>query len=127
MIVLDASAGLSALLHTGPARTALATEQVHVPHLADVEVAHALRRMARSEVIAEEAAHRALTTWSELGLVRHSVQPLLARVWELRDNVTAYDASYAALAEALGCALLTADARLARAGVLRCPVTVVPR
>jgi predicted nucleic acid-binding protein len=58
---------------------------------------------------------------------RHAVFHLLERIWELRENLSAYDASYVALAETLGCALLTADARLSRASGLRCPVTVVPR
>ena len=69
----------------------------------------------------------ALDTWRRLGVVRHPVGGLLDRVWELRENVSAYDASYLALAEALGCALLTADARLSRVPGLRCAVTVVPR
>jgi predicted nucleic acid-binding protein len=53
--------------------------------------------------------------------------PLLARMWELRDNLSAYDASYVALAEALRCRLVTADARIAGAPGVRCAVTVVPR
>jgi len=52
---------------------------------------------------------------------------VLDRIWELRDNLSAYDAGYIALAERLGCALVTADARLSRALGIRCPVTVVPR
>lgn len=58
---------------------------------------------------------------------RYAVHSLLDRVWELRDNLSAYDASYVALAEMLNCALLTADARLSRAPGTRCPITVVPR
>ncbi|WP_082556682.1 type II toxin-antitoxin system VapC family toxin [Modestobacter sp. Leaf380] len=126
MIVLDASAGLAALLRSGPARAAVASEQVHVPHLADVEVVHTLRRLLLSGQLEGPQAEAAVRTWSRLGLVRHSVHPLLGRVWELRDSVTAYDASYVALAESLGCPLVTADRRLARAGAARCPVTVVP-
>ena len=60
------------------------------------------------------------------GLVRHPVHALLPRIWALRDDISAYDAAYVALAEALGCALLTADSRLARAPGVTCPVTVVP-
>ena len=60
-------------------------------------------------------------------MTRYPVFALLDRVWELRDNLSAYDASYVALAELLGCSLLTADARLSRAPGIRCPITVVPR
>ena len=57
---------------------------------------------------------------------RHPTFPLLHRVWELRDNLSAYDASYVALAEALGCPLVTADARITRATTIGCAVTLVP-
>ena len=59
-------------------------------------------------------------------MTRYAVHALLDRVWELRDNLSAYDASYVALAELLGCSLLTADGRLGRAPGVRCPVTIVP-
>jgi predicted nucleic acid-binding protein len=59
-------------------------------------------------------------------MTRYPVQSLLERVWQLRANVSAYDAAYVALAEHLDCALLTANGRLARAAKIRCPVTVVP-
>ena len=60
-------------------------------------------------------------------MTRYPVFSFLDRVWELRDNLSAYDASYVALAELLNCSLLTADARLSRAPGIRCPITVVPR
>jgi predicted nucleic acid-binding protein len=127
VIVVDASAAVSALVNAGPARETLAEEDVHVPHLADVEVLSGLRRNAASGQVTPGAARTALGTWRRLGLTRHPVAGLLGRMWELRDNLSAYDATYVALAEALGCAVLTADGRLARAPGLRCPVTVVPR
>lgn len=127
MIVVDASAGLSALLSVGPARAALASEQLHVPHLADSEIASGLRRRVAAGRMDPEAGWTALDTWRRLGMTRHPVSGLLDRVWQLRDNVSAYDAAYVALAEQLGCALLTADARLGRASGRRCPITVVPR
>jgi predicted nucleic acid-binding protein len=127
VIVLDSSAVVSALLRSGPARQALATEQVHVPHLIDTEVAHALRQLVAARRLASDAAGTLLHRWATLGVVRYGSRGLLARVWELRDNLTAYDATFVALAEALGCALLTADSRLARATGVDCPVTVVPR
>lgn len=127
MIVVDASAAVSALLNAGPARRALAEEQVHVPHLIDPEVANALRRGVAASRIDPGDARTALDRWRRLGVSRYAVVHLLERVWELRENLSAYDASYVALAEALDCALLTADVRLGGASGLRCPVTVVPR
>ena len=125
MIVLDASAAVAALLRDGSARQAAANEQLHVPHLIDAEVAQALRRLVTAGRLPAHEGERLLTTWAALALVRHPFHALLPRIWGLRKNVTAYDAAYVALAEALGCALLTADARLARAPGVTCPVTVV--
>jgi predicted nucleic acid-binding protein len=68
-----------------------------------------------------------LDTLRRLGMTRYPVFSLVDRVWELRHNLSSYDASYIALAELLDCNLLTADARLSRAPGIRCPVTVVPR
>lgn len=102
-------------------------EQVHVPHLIDPEVANALRRGVAASRVEPGDAWTALGRWRRLGMSRYAVFHLLERVWELRENLSAYDASYVALAESLGCALLTADVRLGGAPGLRCPVTVVPR
>lgn len=126
MIVVDASVALSALLHDGPARRMLMTEQLHAPHLVDHEVASGLRRKALAAEIEAASAVAALRTWQRVGLCRYPGFPLLERVWELRGNLTADDASYVALAELLDCALLTGDARLARAPGIRCLTTVVP-
>jgi predicted nucleic acid-binding protein len=125
VIVLDASAGVAALLRDGSARAAAAREQLHVPHLIDAEVAQTLRRLVAAGQLSAREGERLLTTWAALALVRHPVHALLPRVWALRENVSAYDATYVALAEELGCVLLTADARLARAPGATCPVTVV--
>jgi predicted nucleic acid-binding protein len=127
MIVVDASAALAALLNAGAARRALGGEQLHVPHLIDAEVASGLRRQVASAQIGPDAGWTALDVWRHLGMVRYPVFGILDRVWQLRDHLSAYDATYVALAEQLGCALLTADQRLARAPGLRCPITVVPR
>lgn len=127
MIVLDASAAVLALLNDGDARRSLATETVAVPHLADSEVVNTVRaQLLRGEVGADDAG-AALARWARLGLRRFAVVGLLARIWELRDNLTAYDATYVALAEALACQLVTADARLARAPGPTCTITVVRR
>jgi predicted nucleic acid-binding protein len=127
MIVLDASAAVLALLNDGEARRSLATATIAVPHLADSEVTHALRAQVLRGHVGAHHARAALARWARLGLRRFGVVGLLARVWELRDNLTAYDATYVALAEALACELVTADARLAQAPGPTCAITVVRR
>jgi predicted nucleic acid-binding protein len=127
VIVVDASAALSALLNAGPARRALGDQQLHAPHLIDSEVANALRRGVIARRLDAGIAWTALDRWRRLGMTRYAGFSLLDRVWELRENLSAYDASYVALAEHLDCSLLTADARLGRAPGTRCPITVVPR
>jgi predicted nucleic acid-binding protein len=120
MIVLDASALVELLLGTSPGRSIAAriadpATSLHAPHLADVEVAQTLRRYVREGEIDPASGTRALDDLRALDLQRHSHEPLLERVWALRDNLTAYDAVYVALAEALETRLLTCDGRLARA------------
>lgn len=127
MIVLDASAAVLALLNDGVARRALATDAVAVPHLADSEVSNALRLAVLGGRVKAKDAEAALALWAQLGMRRFAAVAMLRRVWELRDNVTAYDATYVALAEALGCELLTADARLAQAPGPTCAITVIRR
>ena len=125
--MVDASAALSALLNDGPARQALATEQLHAPHLVDSEVASGLRRAVAGDRLTSGQGWAALDTWRRLAVTRYAVHTLLDRVWQLRDNLSAYDAGYVAVAELLDCTLLTADGRLSRASGIRCSVTLVPR
>ena len=118
MIVLDASAVLEALLHTSAAEAVRARlfrsgRSLHVPHLIDVEIAHALRRYARIGLIDSERGRTALGDLTDLPLRRYPHAFLLPRVWDLRHNMTAYDALYVALAEVLSATLLTRDGRLA--------------
>ena len=127
MIVVDAAVAVLGLLNDGDARRSLATEAVAVPHLADSEVAHALRSQVLRGTVQEAQARDALGRWALLGTRRFAVTGLLARIWELRQNLSAYDASYVALAEALSCPLYTADARLAGAVGPRCTIVVVRR
>jgi predicted nucleic acid-binding protein len=130
LIVLDASALVELVLGT-PRGRAVADRiedpevSLHVPHLADVEVAQVLRRYVREGGLEAEAGRAGLEILSLLDLERHSHEPFLERVWALRANLTAYDAVYVALAEALGTRLLTCDRRLARAPGLRGRVEVV--
>jgi predicted nucleic acid-binding protein len=130
MIVLDASALLELLLGTEPGRRVAAriadpSLGLHVPHLADVELAQALRRYVHDGTLGPDRAAEALFDLRALDLERHAHEPLLERVWALRENVTAYDAVYVALAEALEAPLLTCDARLARAPGLRARLELV--
>lgn len=127
MIVVDASAALAALFNDGAARRMLGVEQLHAPHLVDSEVASGLRRRVAAGQLSERHGWAALDTWRRLAVTRYGLHTLLDRVWELRHGLSAYDAGYVALAEALDCGLLTADARLSRAAGLRCPITLVPR
>ena len=126
MIVADASLVTNALLRRGSARGRLAQERVHVPHLVDTEVCDALQKLALRGSLDDRLAGSLLSTWSRLGVTRHPAAPVAARVWELRHNLSAYDATYVALAERLQLTLVTADARLASATGVACRVEVVP-
>jgi predicted nucleic acid-binding protein len=125
VIVLDASAAVLALVNDGDARRRLASERVAVPHLVDAEIAHALRAQVQRGRIRTGDARSALVRWARLGIRRFGAVALLPRVWELRENVSAYDATYVALAEATDCELVTGDGRLARAPGPTCVITVV--
>lgn len=127
MIVLDTSVAVAALTGHPGSRDAIARQRLVAPHLVDVEIAHALRGLVRGGKLSVETAGEALTVWQRLAVDRVSLQPLLPRVWELRDNLTAYDAAFVAAAEALGIPLVTADRRLAAATGPRCTVQLVPR
>jgi predicted nucleic acid-binding protein len=118
VIVPDASAVLEVLLRrpSAPAIEAtLFSNTLHAPHLLDLEVTQALRRYWRIGELATQRAEEAFADLANLPLERYPHDVLLPRIWELRRNVTAYDAAYLALAEALDAPLLTCDARLAKA------------
>jgi predicted nucleic acid-binding protein len=128
--VLDASAVVELLL--GTERGRLVADRIRdpalnldVPHLLDVEVARALRRLVNAGELEADAAAVALADLRALDLERHAHEPLLERMWALRENLTAYDAAYVALAEALDTTLLTCDARLGRAPGIGADVEVV--
>ena len=125
MIVVDASAAVLGLLNDGDARAYLADEPFACPHLADSEIVHALRGQVHRGAVDAADAERAIATWAQLGMRRMPVVGMLERIWELRGNLSAYDATYVAVAEALETPLLTADARLVGAPGPTCPITVV--
>lgn len=123
MIVLDASAAVLGLTRSSAARELLSSESIGCPHLIDSDVAESLRKLVlRGDLKVPDAA-RALGRWARLGIERFPTVGLLPRVWELRDNVTSYDATYVALAESLDVPLVTGDHRLARAPGPRCLIT----
>ena len=115
--MLDASAAIEVLLRTPSAesiedRLFAAGETLHAPHLIDVEVAQVLRRYTRLGNIDAERCREAIEDLGDFPLIRYPHDFLLARIWELRDNLTAYDAAYVALAEVLDAPLVTRDSRL---------------
>ena len=120
MIVLDASAAIAWLIQS-PAglrienRIYRVEEALHAPHLLDVEVAQVLRRLARQNAISGQRADAALNALFDLRVVRHSHADILPRIWQLRHNLSAYDAAYVALAELIDAPLITRDSRLAAA------------
>lgn len=130
MIVVDASAVIEVLLGTPAARRITERlfaegETLHAPHLLDVEIAQVLRRYALAGAFGSERGGEALEDLADLPIARYPHQPFLSRIWELRHNVTAYDAAYLALAEALAAPLVTRDAKLASAAGHRARIELV--
>jgi len=117
LIVLDASAAIDWLIqspvgHLIGRRIRIRNEIIHVPHLFDVEILQVLRRLAWQGLISEQRADLAVQDLFHLRVVRYPHFILLSRIWQLRQNLTAYDAAYVALSERLHAPLVTRDARL---------------
>jgi predicted nucleic acid-binding protein len=129
VLVVDASVLSVALADDGPdgdaARARLRGETMAAPELVDLEVASVLRRQHRVGRLDDRRADLAMTDLAALPMHRSSHVPLLARCWELRENLTTYDAAYVALAEALDAILLTGDRRLARAAGPTCTIELL--
>ena len=119
MSVVDVSALVEMLLHTEigkriEARLLGSDDTIHAPHLIEVEAAQALRNLVHRREIPEERAREALADLALLRVIRHPHLDLVPRIWQLKANLTAYDATYVALAEALDLPLVTCDERLSR-------------
>lgn len=130
MIVLDASATIEWLLQSPTGvkidqRIFSPLESLHAPHLLDVEVAQVLRRYVRDKAITARRAQEALEDLADMPLSRYPHDLLIPRIWELRANLTAYDAAYVALAELLDARLLTCDGKIASASGHHAIVDVV--
>jgi predicted nucleic acid-binding protein len=129
VIVVDANILATGLADDGPdgdrVRARLRGEQLWAPHLVDLEVGSVWRRLVQAGALDVRRAAFALQDLESIRLERAPHRPLLARCWELRSNLTFYDAAYVALAELLGVALLTGDARLAGAAGIRCDVELM--
>jgi predicted nucleic acid-binding protein len=129
VIVLDASAAVAMLLRLDDGdrildRVFADGETVHAPHIIDVEIAQVVRRYWRAGDLTAARGGEALRDLAVLPIHRYSQEPLLGRIWQLRNNMTAYDAAYVALAEGLDAVLVTLDSALARIPGVRVPVEV---
>jgi predicted nucleic acid-binding protein len=130
VIVVDASALLEFLLQTPlgervEARLFRDEDELHAPHLVDVELVQGLRRLVRTGEVSSGRADEAIADLIDLDLHRHAHVDLLGRAWRLRDNITAYDAMYVALAEAIGAPMVTCDNPLAKAPGHRVRIEVI--
>ena len=130
MIVLDASAAVDWLVQTAAtqrieSRIFSRNHSLHAPELLDLEVAQVLRRLVREGALSASRAEAAIEDLLDLRITRYPHSMLLPRIWQLRHNLSAYDAAYVVLAEKLGATLLTRDARLASAAGHSATVEVV--
>lgn len=127
MLVVDTSAIVGRLV-ADPQPEALAErlagQPLHAPHLIDVEFLHVMRRMVARGQLAPARADLFRADFSGLRITRHPHTLLLDRMWELRDDLTAYDAAFVALAEVLDAPLVTTDARLAASPAHRATIEV---
>jgi predicted nucleic acid-binding protein len=126
--VLDASVGVTALTETGsPAADFLSVKDAvfQVPSIFDAEVLSALRGLVRGRKFDHAAAAELVIDLMVLPIDRWHMSPLLPRMWELRDNLTPYDAAYVALAELTGAVLVTGDERIATAPGTRCDIQII--
>jgi predicted nucleic acid-binding protein len=130
VIVLDASVAVDWLLQTAAAqriesRIFVRNQSLHAPELLDLEVVQALRRLVREGTLSASRAEAGIEDLLDLRITRYPHSLLLPRIWQLRHNLSAYDAAYVVLAEKLGATLLTRDAKLASASGHAATIEVV--
>lgn len=129
MIVVDSSALVLALARRGRlgqrAAGAISGHQLHAPAVIDFEVAHAVRGLTLGGKLTPTHGRSVLGLLAAMPITRVPGYPLYDRIWALRDNLSAYDAAYVALAEHLGSRLVTADGRIERANVAHCEVDTI--
>lgn len=129
MIVVDASILVTALVDDGPdgrsVRGRLRNADLAAPAHLDVECLHALRGLVWSKQTSPQRADRAIAHLVRMPLRRFELPAVASRTWQLRDNLTPYDAAYVALAELLSAPLVTSDARLGRATGPRCVIELI--
>lgn len=129
-VVLDASAAVALLTDAGPAGqwvyATIGNATLFAPELMPFEASNILRRHAKAGILDASAATLAHTDLVAMTVDLYPYAALAERIWELRDNVTAYDAAYVALAELLAAPLVTLDVRLSRAPTIRCGVVAYP-
>jgi len=131
VIVLDASAATDFLLERGAlggwvAERLAEAQSVHAPHLIDSEVTSAARQLAARGEATAEMGDAVVAALEDMPILRYPAWPLLERIWQLRSTLTAFDATYVALAEALEAPFVTTDGRLARAAGHGAAVTAFP-
>jgi predicted nucleic acid-binding protein len=129
-VVLDASALVALLLDSGPTGTWVAGQlfgsDLAAPHLVMFETANVIRRHTAAKLISLDKAQHANAHLASLAIALWPFEPLADRVWELRSNLTSYDASYVALAESLQAPFVTLDVKIAKVKKLRCKVLTPP-
>jgi predicted nucleic acid-binding protein len=124
-LVLDNSAAIALLEDNGARAQEIRNAEIYAPELIDLEFASTVRKMLARGKLSVDEATQLISKWSSNGVVRCAHRKFLQRIWQLRGNITPYDASYVALAEHLGLPLVTADLRLARSAAQYCEVVTV--
>lgn len=125
MLVIDASVAVEAVLDRTGVRDRIADVHLFAPTLIDIEVVSTLRRLTINKELSVAEARAKLLAWQQLEIDRVDVFPFLDVIWQLRENLTAYDAAYVAVAMRLGAPLITRDMRMAAVAIRHCQIIAV--